>query len=100
MAIVGKAPDDSGCLNCLGRTSVATERRKELERGVHCRLLLDAIAGRLNLFVRSDEQEQAWRWVEPVLDVWERDTAGPRILARLHRPRSGRSEPLEHGADR
>jgi glucose-6-phosphate 1-dehydrogenase len=40
--------------------------------------LLDAIAGRLNLFVRSDEQEQAWRWVEPVLDAWARDTNGPR----------------------
>src|SRR5258705_3902471 len=41
--------------------------------GAYERLLLEAIAGRLNLFVRSDEQEQAWRWVEPVLDAWERD---------------------------
>lgn len=49
--------------------------------GAYERLLLDAIAGRLNLFVRSDEQEQAWRWVEPVLDVWERDAAGPRPYA-------------------
>ena len=42
---------------------------------------MDAIAGRLNLFVRSDEQEQAWRWVEPVLDAWRRDTTGPRAYA-------------------
>ena len=41
--------------------------------GAYERLLLDAIAGRLNLFVRSDEQEQAWRWVEPVLQAWRRD---------------------------
>jgi glucose-6-phosphate 1-dehydrogenase len=46
--------------------------------GAYERLLLDAIAGRLNLFVRSDEQEQAWRWVEPILDAWEADTSGPR----------------------
>ncbi|MBU6258973.1 MAG: glucose-6-phosphate dehydrogenase [Burkholderiales bacterium] len=46
--------------------------------GAYERLLLDAIAGRLNLFVRSDEQEQAWRWVEPILDAWSRDTIGPR----------------------
>jgi glucose-6-phosphate 1-dehydrogenase len=46
--------------------------------GAYERLLLDAIAGRLNLFVRSDEQEQAWRWVEPVLDAWQADTIGPR----------------------
>jgi len=46
--------------------------------GAYERLLLDAIAGRLNLFVRSDEQEQAWRWVEPILDAWKLDTGGPR----------------------
>ena len=46
--------------------------------GAYERLLLEAIAGRLNLFVRSDEQEQAWRWVEPVLEAWQRDTSGPR----------------------
>jgi glucose-6-phosphate 1-dehydrogenase len=44
--------------------------------GAYERLLLDAIAGRLNLFVRSDEQEQAWRWVEPVLDAWSRESSG------------------------
>jgi len=43
--------------------------------GAYERLLLDAIAGRLNLFVRSDEQEQAWRWVEPILDSWEGDAS-------------------------
>ena len=49
--------------------------------GGYERLLLDAIAGRLNLFVRSDEQEQAWRWVEPVLDAWAADSTGPRPYA-------------------
>ncbi len=46
--------------------------------GAYERLLLDAIAGRLNLFVRSDEQEEAWRWVEPILDAWADDPTGPR----------------------
>jgi glucose-6-phosphate 1-dehydrogenase len=49
--------------------------------GAYERLLMDAIAGRLNLFVRSDEQEQAWRWVEPVLHAWEHDPNGPRVYA-------------------
>ena len=49
--------------------------------GAYEKLLLDAIVGRLNLFVRSDEQEQAWRWVEPILEAWRRDTAGPRPYA-------------------
>ena len=46
--------------------------------GGYERLLMDALAGRLNLFVRSDEQEQAWRWVEPVLQAWDKDPNGPR----------------------
>jgi glucose-6-phosphate 1-dehydrogenase len=49
--------------------------------GGYERLLLEALAGRLNLFVRSDEQEQAWRWVEPILQAWEQDnevSGGPR----------------------
>jgi len=46
--------------------------------GAYERLLLDVIAGRLNLFVRSDEQEEAWRWVEPVLQAWRRDDTPPR----------------------
>jgi glucose-6-phosphate 1-dehydrogenase len=49
--------------------------------GAYERLLLDALAGRLNLFVRSDEQEQAWRWVEPVLEAWRDDSNGPRPYA-------------------
>ena len=46
--------------------------------GAYERLLLDVIDGRLNLFVRSDEQEEAWRWVEPILDQWSHDSTGPR----------------------
>jgi glucose-6-phosphate 1-dehydrogenase len=54
----------------------ATERVGGYER-----LLMDAIAGRLNLFVRSDEQEQAWAWVEPILDAWAQDPNPPRGYA-------------------
>lgn len=49
--------------------------------GAYERLLLDALEGRLNLFVRSDEQEEAWRWVEPILNHWSADTQGPRPYA-------------------
>jgi len=49
--------------------------------GAYERLLLDVIDGRLNLFVRSDEQEEAWRWVEPLLRHWQQDRGGPRPYA-------------------
>jgi glucose-6-phosphate 1-dehydrogenase len=49
--------------------------------GGYERLLLDALAGRLNLFVRSDEQEQAWRWVEPILAAWAAEESGPKLYS-------------------
>jgi glucose-6-phosphate 1-dehydrogenase len=57
------------------------------------RLLLDAMVGDPTLFIRTDEVEQAWRIVEPLLEAWEdRDaplaryeagTWGPRQADRL-----------------
>ena len=49
--------------------------------GAYERLLLDVIDGRLNLFVRSDEQEAAWGWVEPLLEHWRSDSNGLRPYA-------------------
>lgn len=58
------------------------DKRFGTERvGAYERLLLDVIDGRLNLFVRSDEQEEAWRWVEPILEHWKNDMQGPRLYA-------------------
>ena len=49
--------------------------------GAYERLLLDVMDGRLNLFVRSDEQEEAWLWVEPIMDSWQNAPEGPRLYA-------------------
>jgi glucose-6-phosphate 1-dehydrogenase len=58
------------------------DKRFGAERvGAYERLLLDVIDGRLNLFVRSDEQEEAWRWVEPDAQCWAGDPQGPRPYA-------------------
>ena len=58
------------------------DKRFGCERvGAYERLLLDVLDGRLNLFVRSDEQEEAWRWVEPILQHWAADPVGPRPYA-------------------
>ncbi len=49
--------------------------------GAYERLLLDVLEGRLNLFVRSDEQEEAWRWVEPILQHWSEGHVPLRMYA-------------------
>jgi glucose-6-phosphate 1-dehydrogenase len=78
------AAKGSGTSDALAPVSLDLDFDKAFDServGAYERLLLDAIAGRLNLFVRSDEQEQAWRWVEPVLDAWERDPSNLKTYA-------------------
>ena len=48
-----------------GKGEQAPRRRIAYER-----LLLDAMAGDSTLFVRRDEAEQAWKWVDEVSEAW------------------------------
>ncbi|HEX7880628.1 MAG TPA: glucose-6-phosphate dehydrogenase [Candidatus Eisenbacteria bacterium] len=41
------------------------------------RLLLDALLGDPSLFIRRDEIEGAWAWVQPILDAWAADPSIP-----------------------
>jgi glucose-6-phosphate 1-dehydrogenase len=59
-----------------------TEAFKESRRRqAHERLILDALAGNTTLFVRSDEVEAAWRWVDHIADGWQRANLQPRPYA-------------------
>ena len=42
------------------------------------RLLLDVIRGNATLFMHRDEVEEAWRWIEPILDGWQEHGKRPR----------------------
>ncbi|MBV8576470.1 MAG: glucose-6-phosphate dehydrogenase [Acetobacteraceae bacterium] len=41
------------------------------------RLLTDVIRGDATLFMRRDEVEASWRWIEPILDGWQTHAAHP-----------------------
>ena len=43
------------------------------------RLILDAINGDAQLFIRSDEIESAWRIVDPIIDGWANDDGAPEM---------------------
>jgi len=42
------------------------------------RLLLDVVRGNPTLFMRRDEVEAAWRWIDPILAAWEQSAEPPR----------------------
>ncbi len=45
------------------------------------RLLLDVIKGDQTLFLRQDELEQAWHWIDPILEDWESSSSPPEYYA-------------------
>jgi glucose-6-phosphate 1-dehydrogenase len=51
-----------------------TERTPE----AYERLLLDVIRGNQTLFMRRDELEAAWMWVDPIREAWERSSEPPQ----------------------
>jgi len=65
-----KQPGDTVALTQTSLDLDLANSFKARRAGAYERLLLDVIRGRLDLFVRRDEQVQAWRWVEPILETW------------------------------
>ncbi|WP_158903794.1 glucose-6-phosphate dehydrogenase [Burkholderia sp. L27(2015)] len=59
---------------CLDLQRAFTTRRAE----AYERLLIDVIRGRLTHFMRRDELEAAWTWVEPILEGWKELRDPPR----------------------
>jgi glucose-6-phosphate 1-dehydrogenase len=51
------------------------------QRIAYERLILDAINGNSTLFVRRDEVEKAWEWVDSVNDAWKKNGQPPRPYA-------------------
>jgi glucose-6-phosphate 1-dehydrogenase len=58
---------------------------------------MDVVRGDQTLFMRRDEVEAAWRWIDPILEAWENEgtapnaytagTWGPTALGRPDRAR-------------
>ncbi len=42
------------------------------------RLILDVVRGNPTLFMRRDEVEAAWHWIDPILDAWAGGNEPPR----------------------
>ena len=42
------------------------------------RLLLDVVRGNQTLFMRRDEVEAAWRWIDPIRQLWDDDREAPK----------------------
>ncbi|WP_034300004.1 glucose-6-phosphate dehydrogenase [Herbaspirillum sp. RV1423] len=73
-----KQPGDSMTIQPVALDLAFDQAFKQKRADAYERLLLDVIRGNLSLFVRRDEQEAAWRWVEPLLHHWQTTAALPK----------------------
>jgi glucose-6-phosphate 1-dehydrogenase len=67
--------------DCYEQGSMRLRRRipKLCEWDAYERLLMDVIRGKLTLFMRRDELDEAWRWIEPILHGWNMGVRRPRL---------------------
>ncbi|MES3023313.1 MAG: glucose-6-phosphate dehydrogenase [Pseudomonadota bacterium] len=88
--VIRLQPDEGLSLNLMAKTPGDSMRLKQAEleldfresfksprMDAYERLLLDVLRGQLTLFMRGDELEAAWEWVEPILDHWEKEDSVP-----------------------
>jgi glucose-6-phosphate 1-dehydrogenase len=88
--VIRLQPDEGLSLNLMAKTPGDSMRLKQAEleldfresfktprMDAYERLLLDVLRGQLTLFMRGDELEAAWEWVEPILDHWEQEDSVP-----------------------
>jgi glucose-6-phosphate 1-dehydrogenase len=54
-----------------------TESITERQHRAYERLIIDLLAGSQTLFLRHDELEAAWSWIDPILEAWQRSDKPP-----------------------
>ncbi|MDQ9169731.1 glucose-6-phosphate dehydrogenase [Oxalobacteraceae bacterium R-40] len=75
--LMAKTPGDGMRLKPVDLELDFRESFKTPRMEAYQRLLMDVLRGQLTLFMRSDELEAAWEWVEPILEFWEQDENAP-----------------------
>jgi glucose-6-phosphate 1-dehydrogenase len=75
--LMAKTPGDGMRLRPVELELDFRETFKKPRMDAYERLLLDVLRGQLTLFMRSDELEAAWEWVEPILDYWDQEEDEP-----------------------
>ncbi len=81
LRILAKSPGEAMRLKPVDLALNLGETFKARPLEAYERLLGDAIAGNLTLFMRRDEVEAAWNWIDPIRAAWDADDEGPRPYA-------------------
>jgi len=81
LRILAKSPGEAMRLKPVDLALDLGESFKGRPLEAYERLLGDAIQGNLTLFMRRDEVDAAWSWIDPIRAAWDADDDDPRPYA-------------------
>ncbi|GAB3497409.1 glucose-6-phosphate dehydrogenase [Curvibacter fontanus] len=81
LAMMVKEPGSGMNLHPVRLSLDLQETSSKRRADAYERLLMDVIKGRLTHFMRRDELEAAWRWIDPILAGWQTLDEKPRHYA-------------------
>ena len=76
--LMAKVPGDQMRLKPVYLNLDFSEQFSNRPMDAYERLLLDVLRGHLTLFMRRDELDAAWRWIEPILGAWTASGEKPK----------------------
>jgi glucose-6-phosphate 1-dehydrogenase len=79
LTILAKNPGEGMRLKPVSLALDLGETFKTRSLDAYERLLMDTVKGNLTLFMRRDELDAAWAWIDPIRDGWQRFDEAPKI---------------------
>jgi glucose-6-phosphate 1-dehydrogenase len=78
LSVLAKSPGEGMRLKPVALSLDFSETFKTRQLDAYERLLTDVIKGNLTLFMRRDELDAAWAWIDPIRDAWVQHDERPR----------------------
>ncbi len=78
LGVLAKSPGAGMRLKPVDLSLDFSETFPERQLDAYERLLTDVIKGNLMLFMRRDELDAAWQWIDPIREAWEQHDERPK----------------------
>ena len=78
------ANDVGGGTNCIEPIMLNLDFKSDEDQPIRTsyqRLLMDAVKGDATLFIHRDEVTAAWRWIDPIVEHWQRSEKSPHLYS-------------------
>ncbi|HEX4584549.1 MAG TPA: glucose-6-phosphate dehydrogenase [Burkholderiaceae bacterium] len=79
--LMAKVPGEGMNVQPISLDVALSETYQTRQWDAYERLIMDVVHGKLTLFMRRDELDAAWQWLEPILKDWEHSSQPPKAYA-------------------